>query len=261
VTLATVQVERTLEEITADIHDIRQEARRSVLENALRIGQLLLEARPLFQGDEKGYLGWARSEFEYRRRHVFRLMQLAREVPRVALVPADSSIRQALAALIPQTGVFSSDTPEWYTPPEIIECVLELLGTIDLDPCSNEGNPNVPAARCFTVADDGLRQVWSGRVYMNPPYGDVIAEWVAKLRSEYITGNVAEAIALIPARTDTAWWQDNFNASAVCYVRGRLRFSGADNSAPFPSAVAYFGERVDAFVDAFADLGEVRVCV
>src|SRR5262245_61092057 len=75
----------------------------------------------------------------------------------------------------------SSDTPEHYTPEKIIRAVVACLGGVDLDPCSNCGQPNVPAARHYTVKDDGLAQLWSGRVYMNPPYGRGIAAWVDKL--------------------------------------------------------------------------------
>ncbi len=102
---------------------------------------------------------------------------------------------------------FSSDSPEWYTPPHIVAAVVETLATIDLDPCSNLGTPNVPARRHFTADDDGLAQPWVGRVYMNPPYGREIGAWVEKLAHEYEAGRVTEAIALVPARVDTAWWR------------------------------------------------------
>jgi hypothetical protein len=47
----------------------------------------------------------------------------------------------------PMSVHFSSETPEHYTPAEIINLVVAVLGGIDLDPCSNShDNPNVPAA-------------------------------------------------------------------------------------------------------------------
>jgi site-specific DNA-methyltransferase (adenine-specific) len=170
----------------------------------------------------------------------------------------------------PLTVHFSSKTPEWYTPQIIIDRVLQVFdGTIDLDPCSNDGEPNVPATRHFTRTDDGLSRSWQGRVFMNPPYGDEIADWVAKLRQEWRTNQV-EAIALVPNRAGTAWWQDLFRGgghdveTACCVVsllRGRLTFSGAESSAPFPSVVAYFGDtdRRDVFVEAFEDLGDMWI--
>lgn len=154
---------------------------------------------------------------------------------------------------------FSRRTVEWYTPPEVIERTVRLLGSIDLDPCSEGADPpNVPAAQHFTEADDGLSREWCGRVYMNPPYGRVIGEWVQKLVDEYRAGRVHEGIALVPARTDTRWFR-LLGDSTLCFVRGRLRFSSHMGSAPFPSTVAYLGRRPGAFAKAFSDLGDVWV--
>lgn len=149
-------------------------------------------------------------------------------------------------------GLMSSETGDWHTPTEIIERVTRALGTIDLDPCA-EGACAIPAVRHYTEADDGLSQPWRGRVYMNPPYGTVIGDWIDKLATEVAYGNVTEAIALLPARTDTAWWT-RLPSDALCFVTGRLRFSGA-GPAPFPSVAAYLGSTPDRFLDAFADGG------
>jgi hypothetical protein len=152
-------------------------------------------------------------------------------------------------------GMMSSDSPEWYTPPAIIKAVQEAIGWIDLDPCADPGK-TVPALQHFTEADDGLTKPWSGRVYMNPPYGRTIKLWTTKLRDEIEAGRVVEAVALLPVRTDATWWHQ-LRPSWVCFFRGRLQFSGYENSAPFPSAAAYFGERPDKFRLAFAGMGEV----
>ncbi len=135
---------------------------------------------------------------------------------------------------------------------------MTCLGSIELDPCSSSRtNPNVPAARHFTAADDGLAREWmAGTVFLNPPYGRAIAAWVAKLLEECAAGRVREAIALVPARTDTAWFRPLF-AWPVCYVRGRLKFSGSPNAAPFPSALVYLGLHPARFGQAVAHLGTV----
>lgn len=152
---------------------------------------------------------------------------------------------------------FSSQSSEWLTPSGIISRALDVFGAIDLDPCASIEDPaNVPAAQRLTIHDDGLRQRWHGRVYMNPPYGRTIGQWVAKLCDEYRAGRVTAAIALLPARTDTAWWQ-LVAGYPVCFVRGRLRFSGHRNSAPFPSAIVYLGAITANFVGTFQDLGIV----
>ncbi len=152
---------------------------------------------------------------------------------------------------------FSSESEEWYTPKEILDRVVRALGRIDLDPCSNAGK-NVPARKHYTQADDGLAKEWGGKVYMNPPYGRPIVAWVEKLVDEHASGRVTEAIALVPARVDTDWFR-KFRDFAICFVDGRLKFSGHENSAPFPSAVVYLGGDIDKFHSVFLDTGDTWV--
>jgi hypothetical protein len=148
---------------------------------------------------------------------------------------------------------FTSDSPEWYTPSAVVDATLRLLGHIDLDPCSDPDH-GIPATTHYTQKDDGLAQAWAGTVYMNPPYGGVIGGWVEKLIAEYRAGNVTEAVALVPSRTDTRWFAPLYEFS-LCFVSGRLKFSGHENSAPFPSVLVYLGERREEFKDIFSDLG------
>jgi phage N-6-adenine-methyltransferase len=151
----------------------------------------------------------------------------------------------------------SSATAEHYTPPEVIAAVVACLGGIDLDPCSNSGaTPNVPARMHFTEEDDGLSRPWHGSVYMNPPYGDEIDGWVTKLCEEHRVGRVQEAIALVPARTDTQWFA-KLRDHVCCFVTGRLTFIGNKAAAPFPSAVFYLGTDVGAFYRAFSAVGDI----
>lgn len=159
---------------------------------------------------------------------------------------------------------FSSDTDEWLTPPGIVERVQEVLGRIDLDPCAaSPSSPAVPAETHLTEADDGLSHEWSGRVYLNPPYGREIGEWVEKLVREYESqspGSVDEAVALTPARTDTSWFRQ-LRPYPRCFLHGRLRFSGHENSAPFPSMTVYLGPCPEDFITVFSELGDIYVAV
>ncbi|MEH7246485.1 DNA N-6-adenine-methyltransferase [Neobacillus niacini] len=51
----------------------------------------------------------------------------------------------------------------------------------------------------------------------------------------------ATVVCLIPARTDTKYWHDYvMKADEIRFVKGRLKFGGSKNSAPFPSAVVVF---------------------
>ena len=152
-------------------------------------------------------------------------------------------------------GLFLSEETEWLTPRAVLDRAVVALGAIDLDPCADAGR-HVRATTHFTVSDDGLAQPWHGRVFMNPPYGREVGLWVAKLAAEVSAGHVTEAITLVSARTDTAWWR-TLPAHRICFAAARLTFSDADAPAPFPSAIAYAGPRPDAFVAAFSSLGPI----
>jgi DNA N-6-adenine-methyltransferase (Dam) len=170
------------------------------------------------------------------------------------------SINDALACLRPSHTLEvmgSSESGEWYTPPPIFELAVATLGEVDLDPCWHPVSP-VRARTKYTAQDNGLAQGWAGRVYLNPPYGRAIEQWVGKPDAEYDTGAVSEAIALVPARVGTAWFRrrDRFPR---CFVYGRLTFVNAQNSAPFPSAIPYLGKNVGRFVEAFATVGSIFV--
>jgi site-specific DNA-methyltransferase (adenine-specific) len=128
---------------------------------------------------------------------------------------------------------FSSATPEWATPQDFYDrCHAEFRFT--LDPCSTRAN-----AKCekhYTLEDDGLSKSWGNeRVWMNPPYGREIGHWMRKAWESAQAG--ALVVCLVPARTDTGWWHDYATRGEIRFVRGRLKFGGHMNSAPFPSAL------------------------
>lgn len=136
-------------------------------------------------------------------------------------------------------GMFTSALDTWETPESFMDVLRRDYGEFDLDPCCLSSSAK--ALRYFTPDDDGLAQEWTGRVFMNPPYGRGIGAWIAKARQSAEAGAIV--VCLIPARTDTAWWHDEVMAHAteVRFVTGRLKFSGSPVNAPFPSAVVVFG--------------------
>lgn len=132
--------------------------------------------------------------------------------------------------------LFSSQTDEWSTPRAFFDLLDAEVG-FTLDPCATADNAK--CARFFTRAEDGLSQDWSGQVvFMNPPYGRAIGRWVKKAWEESQRG--ATVVCLIPARADTAYWHDYCLRGEIHFLRGRLKFGGATNSAPCPSAVVIF---------------------
>jgi phage N-6-adenine-methyltransferase len=133
-------------------------------------------------------------------------------------------------------SLFSSRHHEWSTPQRLFD-VLNDSFRFTLDACATAKN-----AKCqhyFGEEDDGLRQRWTGRVFMNPPYGHQIVSWVKKAFEESQT-NAEVVVCLLPARTDTRWWQDYCLKGEVGFIRGRLKFGEARNAAPFPSALVVF---------------------
>lgn len=105
---------------------------------------------------------------------------------------------------------------DWLTPPRIIRA----CGEFDLDPCSPMPRPWDTARKHYTLADNGLRQRWEGRVWLNPPYGNQTVKWMEMLAQH------GDGIALIFARTETGsffpWvWE---YAHALLFIKGRVRF-------------------------------------
>ena len=130
---------------------------------------------------------------------------------------------------------FSSATEMWATPQDFFDRYDAMFG-FELDVCASP--ENAKCARFFTEAEDGLSQQWAGVCWMNPPYGKTIKQWMAKAYESSLQG--ATVVCLVPARTDTAWWHDYAMRGQIEFIRGRLKFGGHQNSAPFPSAVVTF---------------------
>jgi site-specific DNA-methyltransferase (adenine-specific) len=128
-----------------------------------------------------------------------------------------------------------SKTVEWATPQALFNSLNKEFN-FTLDPCSTD--ENAKCTKHYTQKDDGLAQDWSGeRVFMNPPYGRVIGEWVAKAS----TGGADIVVCLLPARTDTRWFHDFIYGKAeVRFIRGRVKFGDGKQSAPFPSMIVIF---------------------
>jgi phage N-6-adenine-methyltransferase len=134
---------------------------------------------------------------------------------------------------------FSSASDDWATPADYFKRLSKLFN-FTLDPCASPGNAK--CATFFDAAQDGLSQSWrtNGAVFMNPPYGRGIGHWVKKAYETSLQGT--PVVCLLPARTDTSWWQDYCSKGLVRFVRGRLKFGDGRNSAPFPSAIVIFAD-------------------
>lgn len=120
--------------------------------------------------------------------------------------------------------MFSSASDHWATPNETYEALDKEFNFND-DPCPIGGG-------------GGLERQWGERTFVNPPYSE-IKEWVAYGFNQAQKGKTV--VMLIPSRTDTRWWHDYvMKAKEIRFIKGRLKFNGAKNSAPFPSAIVVF---------------------
>ena len=156
---------------------------------------------------------------------------------------------------------FNSGNNEWYTPGKYIDLARQVLGVIDLDPASCElANETVKAERFYSEQDNGLTKDWTGRVWMNPPYGsDLIGQFTEKFAKEYTAGKITEGIVLVNNATETAWFcQMMTAASAVVFPRGRIRYNSPtkESNAPIQGqAFIYFGEHYNRFLEVFGEIG------
>lgn len=129
--------------------------------------------------------------------------------------------------------MFSSKTDMWSTPQDFFDILNAEFG-FTCDVCATKEN-----AKCeyyFTPEQDGLNQEWTGVCWCNPPYGREIGKWVQKAAESKCI-----VVMLLPARTDTRWFHDwIYERAEVRFLRGRLKFGGCQNAAPFPSMVVIF---------------------
>lgn len=141
-----------------------------------------------------------------------------------------------------QDILFSKKSDCWETPQDLFDA-LDMKYNFQCDVAACGTNAKCPKffGPGSIVSEDGLAVHWTPyRCWMNPPYS-AVAEWVKKAAEEARKG--ATVVALLPARTGTRWFHDyiykNRNVSYE-FLRGRLKFSGATNSAPFDSMIAVF---------------------
>ena len=123
-------------------------------------------------------------------------------------------------------ALLSSKSDHWSTPPSFY---AELNGEFDFtfDPCPLMGE------------QDGLKVKWTGRVFCNPPYSKIMG-FLRKGLYHLAKGDCELLVFLIPARTDTAWFHEYCKKGEIRFLRGRLKFGGSKNAAPFPSMVVVF---------------------
>lgn len=143
-------------------------------------------------------------------------------------------------------SLYSSDKMDWGTPQKLFN-KLNLYFNFTLDPCCSEVNKKCD--KYFTIEDNGLIQDWSKDVvWMNPPYGREMKDWIKKAYDESLKG--ATVVCLVPSRTDTRWFHDYvYEKSDIVFLNKRLDFAGSTNKAPFPSMLVIYNSNKEINID------------
>lgn len=134
-------------------------------------------------------------------------------------------------------SMYTSNKDDWETPDWLFDSLNKTF-KFELDACANENNFKVK--KYFNKTDNCLLKDWSSysAVWMNPPYGKHIRDFIEKAYKESKKGTTV--VCLIPCRTDTNWWNDIVIKGNIYFLKKRLKFKGSNNMAPFPCAVVIF---------------------
>jgi hypothetical protein len=148
---------------------------------------------------------------------------------------------------------------ENYTQQETVDRVRAVLGEIDLDPASCDmAQEKIKAKKYYTAETNGLDKKWSGRVFLNPPYGmPLIREFTDKLIQSL--PDIESAILLTNDQTDTDWWHNcALNADVICLPDGRESFYTPTKDKTSPTngqTFFYYGNKKKRFIEIFKDKG------
>jgi len=135
-------------------------------------------------------------------------------------------------------AMVSSKQHNWETPDKFMDI---LPVHFDLDVCAEPSTAK--ADKYFTIEDDGLSQRWEGTCWMNPPYGRALPPWIRKAYMESRQPYNKQVWCLVPARTDTIWFQEAAKRGSVFFIKGRISFlmdGKVLDPALFPSALVIF---------------------
>ena len=152
---------------------------------------------------------------------------------------------------------------DYFTPAELVVAARAAMGGIDLDPASHYAANRIHRVPVFyDQHSNGLRAnvTWSGRVWMNPPYGNN-RPWFLKLQQHYEAGDIKQACYLAPMWvfiTGLAHQTIMRHVSALLLLTPTPRFWGnplAKTGRNDPHAIAYLGPNPARFRTAFHRYG------
>jgi len=155
--------------------------------------------------------------------------------------------------------LWTSNKQDYNTPKWLFD-KLDSFYHFTTDPSTSKDNP-LGCRLFFTKETNGQDFTkWEGNVYINPEYKNILP-WVLAAFSYYFWSRNS-VVMLIPARTGNKLWQEKIFplADLICFIKGRLRFSGNENSAPFDSSLVIFGNISDDEKSLYRELGQIVKC-
>ena len=126
---------------------------------------------------------------------------------------------------------------DWETPWDLFR-ELDREFRFSLDAAASQQNRK--CRRYLTEEEDSLTaDMIDETIWLNPPYGAGLKNWVAACAAWSLSGNTV--VALLPAATDTEWFEVAFAwADEVRFLRGRVQFVGTTSSNPSGSVIFVF---------------------
>lgn len=168
-------------------------------------------------------------------------------------------------------AITSSQSVEWYTPPNIINLVKQVMDTIHIDPASSDRAQQwIDAETYYTARDNGLIKPWRGNLWLNPPYGSKnhrtghygISAWCEKAIADYDRGFILQGIVLVGGTS--AGVRQLRQRFIRCEPTKRILFLTSDQSKlspPPPPTFYYLGDSSDCFKAVFSSIGDLSVPV
>lgn len=148
---------------------------------------------------------------------------------------------------------------EWHSPIEVVEAARAVMGGIDLDPAScAQANEIIKAEKFYSVRDDGLKHPWSGRVWLNPPYGRFAPIFVKRFSELFSAGSIEQGILLLGTHHLTTEWIGPLfsHKSIICFPTKRLQFSDSRSRPAHGSVILGVGVDRRRFRERFSEFGQ-----
>lgn len=242
-----------------------QDIADAVLDAEVRIGELLQRSvrheggrkKQSSQDDRLSDLGITKNQSSQFQQLASR-PEVVEQVKAEARQNGDIVTRESVLREIKKPHVTNnSKDDEWYTPEQYIEAARAVMGSIDLDPASNDfANETVKASVYYDEVTNGLERDWYGNIWLNPPYSSVL---IQKFAEKLVDSKFEQAIVLVNNATETGWFRRLADeADAVLFTTGRIKYRKRDGEHGTPlqgQAFLYYGNQPETFLRVFGQFG------